>query len=72
MGKKLFKNTRDYVSRELEASPIAAQLFGNAGREHMEKYGTKEEHFAKVRLSCRRRVKAKIAVNVNCRLQNGF
>ena len=24
----------------LEAAPIMAQLFGNAGREHMEKYGT--------------------------------
>merc|ERR1712002_1288451 len=34
--------------RDLEASPIAAQLFGNAGREHMDKYGTKEEHFAKI------------------------
>jgi len=34
--------------RELEAGPIAAQLFGNAGREHMDKYGTKEEHFAKI------------------------
>jgi sterol carrier protein 2 len=28
--------------------PIAPQLFGNAGREHMEKYGTKPEHFAKI------------------------
>jgi sterol carrier protein 2 len=28
--------------------PFAPQLFGNAGREHMEKYGTKKEHFAKV------------------------
>merc|ERR1719260_158388 len=34
--------------RDLEAAPIAAQLFGNAGREHMEKYGTKPEHFAKI------------------------
>merc|ERR1712038_53975 len=23
-------------------------MFGNAGREHMEKYGTKPEHFAKI------------------------
>ncbi|XP_045906920.1 sterol carrier protein 2 [Micropterus dolomieu] len=30
------------------AAPAAAQLFGNAGREHMEKYGTKPEHFAKI------------------------
>lgn len=28
--------------------PFAPQLFGNAGVEHMEKYGTTEEHFAKV------------------------
>eukprot|EP00090_Calanus_glacialis_P042787 TRINITY_DN7584_c0_g1_i1.p1 TRINITY_DN7584_c0_g1~~TRINITY_DN7584_c0_g1_i1.p1 ORF type:complete len:436 (+),score=103.96 TRINITY_DN7584_c0_g1_i1:63-1370(+) len=34
--------------RELEAGPITAQLFGNAGREHMDKYGTKPEHFAKI------------------------
>uniref|UniRef100_A0A8D3AC02 Sterol carrier protein 2 n=1 Tax=Scophthalmus maximus TaxID=52904 RepID=A0A8D3AC02_SCOMX len=30
------------------AAPAAPQLFGNAGREHMEKYGTKPEHFAKI------------------------
>ncbi|XP_066589258.1 sterol carrier protein 2 [Prorops nasuta] len=29
-------------------APIAAQLFGNAGIEHMNKYGTKPEHFAKI------------------------
>lgn len=29
-------------------SPIAAQIFGNAGKEHMEKYGTKPEHLAKI------------------------
>ena len=34
--------------RDLEAAPVAAQLFGNAGREHMDKYGTTEEHFAKI------------------------
>ncbi|KAF6345595.1 sterol carrier protein 2 [Rhinolophus ferrumequinum] len=33
---------------ELSPQPIAAQLFGNAGKEHMEKYGTKVEHFAKI------------------------
>jgi len=32
----------------ITASPMAAQLFGNAGVEHMEKYGTKPEHFAKI------------------------
>jgi sterol carrier protein 2 len=29
-------------------APAAAQFFGNAGREHMQKYGTKPEHFAKI------------------------
>ncbi|EZA60067.1 Non-specific lipid-transfer protein [Ooceraea biroi] len=28
--------------------PITAQMFGNAGLEHMKKYGTKPEHFAKI------------------------
>ncbi len=34
--------------RGLAQAPGAAQLFGNAGREHMERYGTKPEHFAKI------------------------
>ncbi len=29
-------------------SPAAPQIFGNAGREHMEKYGTTKEQFAKI------------------------
>ncbi|VDM61904.1 unnamed protein product [Angiostrongylus costaricensis] len=29
-------------------APMMAQMFGNAGKEHMEKYGTKREHFAKI------------------------
>uniref|UniRef100_A0A8D1WH45 Sterol carrier protein 2 n=1 Tax=Sus scrofa TaxID=9823 RepID=A0A8D1WH45_PIG len=32
----------------LSPHPFAAQLFGRAGIEHMEKYGTKPEHFAKI------------------------
>ncbi|XP_074598268.1 sterol carrier protein 2 [Brevipalpus obovatus] len=32
----------------LSPAPITAQLFGAAGKEHMEKYGTREEHFAKI------------------------
>jgi acetyl-CoA acetyltransferase len=28
--------------------PMAAQMFGNAGREHMERYGSKPEQFAKI------------------------
>jgi sterol carrier protein 2 len=30
------------------AKPMTAQMFGNAGREHMKKYGTTLEHFAKI------------------------
>nr|XP_023017013.1 non-specific lipid-transfer protein [Leptinotarsa decemlineata] len=33
---------------DIEAAPIAAQMFGNTGIEHMKKYGTKPEHFAKI------------------------
>ena len=32
--------------REWEAAPPAPQMFGTAGREHMEKYGSTPEHFA--------------------------
>ena len=34
--------------RKDTGKPFASQLFGNAGIEHMEKYGTTEEHFAKI------------------------
>jgi sterol carrier protein 2 len=34
--------------REITAAPFAPQLFGNAGLEHMERYGTTPEHFAKI------------------------
>jgi sterol carrier protein 2 len=32
----------------LEPAPIAAQIFGNAGIEYMEKHGATNEHFAKI------------------------
>jgi acetyl-CoA acyltransferase len=32
--------------REPEASPPAPQMFGNAGREHMERYGSEADHYA--------------------------
>lgn len=32
----------------LSAAPPASQLFGNAGEEHMQRYGSKPEHFAKI------------------------
>jgi acetyl-CoA acyltransferase len=32
--------------RQPEASPPAPQMFGNAGREHMEKYGSEPDHYA--------------------------
>jgi len=34
--------------RDMTAAPFTPQLFGNAGLEHMEKYGTTPEHFAKI------------------------
>eukprot|EP00004_Rigifila_ramosa_P009225 TRINITY_DN20710_c0_g1_i1.p2 TRINITY_DN20710_c0_g1~~TRINITY_DN20710_c0_g1_i1.p2 ORF type:complete len:422 (+),score=105.26 TRINITY_DN20710_c0_g1_i1:45-1268(+) len=36
--------------RGFAKAPPAPQMFGNAGREHMERYGTKPEHFAKIAL----------------------
>jgi acetyl-CoA acyltransferase len=32
--------------RQPEASPPAPQMFGNAGREHMERYGSEPDHYA--------------------------
>jgi acetyl-CoA acyltransferase len=32
--------------RDPEVSPMAPQMFGNAGRDHMEKYGSTPEHYA--------------------------
>ena len=34
--------------RGFAQAPAAPQIFGNAGREHMERYGTTPEHFAKI------------------------
>ena len=34
--------------RGVVAAPPAAQMFGNAGREYMEKYGVTKEVFAKI------------------------
>ena len=36
------------IRAENTKSPMAPRLFGNAGQEHMQKYGTKVEHFAKI------------------------
>jgi len=35
-----------FAVREPEQSPFAPQMFGNAGREHMEKYGSEHDHYA--------------------------
>ena len=32
--------------REFEQSPMAPQMFGNAGRDHMERYGSTPDHYA--------------------------
>jgi acetyl-CoA acyltransferase len=38
--------TRMFEERDPEESPFAPQMFGNAGRDHMDKYGSKPEHYA--------------------------
>jgi acetyl-CoA acyltransferase len=35
-----------FKAREPEASPPAPQMFGNAGREHMDRYGSNPDHYA--------------------------
>jgi acetyl-CoA acyltransferase len=35
-----------FAVREPEQSPMAPQMFGNAGREHMERYGSTADHYA--------------------------
>ncbi len=35
-----------FTTRQPEASPPAPQMFGNAGREHMERYGSQPDHYA--------------------------
>ncbi|XP_071800374.1 sterol carrier protein 2-like [Asterias amurensis] len=35
-------------NHDLQASPITAQMFGRAGIEHMDKYGTTADHIAKI------------------------
>ncbi|MEX2252937.1 MAG: lipid-transfer protein [Thermoleophilaceae bacterium] len=37
---------RMFEIRDAEESPFAPQMFGNAGRDHMEKYGSEADHFA--------------------------
>ncbi len=37
---------RMFELRDPEESPFAPQMFGNAGRDHMEKYGSTPDHFA--------------------------
>jgi sterol carrier protein 2 len=36
------------AQRGTTKDPVAAQMFGNAGIEHMERFGTTAEHFAKI------------------------
>ena len=37
---------RMFEIRDPEQSPPAPQMFGNAGRDHMEKYGSTPDHYA--------------------------
>ncbi|CAD8055575.1 unnamed protein product [Paramecium sonneborni] len=43
-----FVNYSEEWSSEKSKGPWAPKIFGNAGVEHMQKYGTKAEHFAKI------------------------
>ncbi len=38
--------TRMFELRDPESSPFAPQMFGNAGRDHMDKYGSQPDHYA--------------------------
>ncbi len=38
--------TRMFEIRDPEPSPAAPQMFGNAGRDHMDRYGSNADHFA--------------------------
>ena len=38
--------TRMFELRSAEESPFAPQMFGNAGRDHMDKYGSTPDHYA--------------------------
>uniref|UniRef100_A0A6G1SLQ4 propanoyl-CoA C-acyltransferase n=1 Tax=Aceria tosichella TaxID=561515 RepID=A0A6G1SLQ4_9ACAR len=37
-----------YEIAGIQAAPVTAQFFAAAGEEHMKRYGTREEHFAKI------------------------
>jgi acetyl-CoA acyltransferase len=37
---------RMFELRDPESSPFAPQMFGNAGRDHMDRYGSQPEHYA--------------------------
>lgn len=45
MDKHIEIMSRDF---DITGAPMTAQLFGNAGIEHMRKFGTTAEHFAKI------------------------
>jgi len=43
------RHIADMIERRgIESSPVAAQVFGNAGREYMERYGVSAETFARI------------------------
>ena len=45
---KIFLQTGEILDGKYSEAPFATQIFGNAGLEHQKKYGTKDEHFAKI------------------------
>ena len=44
---KIFLATSDIV-KQTSSAPFAPQIFGNAGNEHMARYGSRPDHMAKI------------------------
>lgn len=44
----IFNKTSELMPEDKSNGPFAPKIFGNAGIEHMRKYGTKDIHFAKI------------------------
>ncbi|MCO1656417.1 lipid-transfer protein [Pseudonocardia humida] len=49
-----FEAARDALQEPDDTAPFAAQFFGGAGREHMERFGTDRSTFAKIAVKARR------------------
>jgi len=64
--------TAMFALREPEASPAAPQMFGNAGRDHMEKYGSEPDHYARIGWQLRGRADARQVEGAEVGLQHNI